>query len=259
MGRYKSGILRFTFFALLINYCCIVYSQIGEFRSDLSLGVNGGYVMSSVGFNPEIPQKMHGGITGGLTVRYSCEKYFKSICALVGEVNFTQMGWKEDILTADDMPVINKVTGLPEEFQRELTYVQIPIFARLGWGRERKGFQFFFQVGPQVGFFLNDKITSNFNYDERNTSDRVGVQRDAVQDTLAIKNKFDYGISGGLGLEFSHPKVGHFLLEGRYYYGLGDIYGNSKRDYFGRSNNSAIVVKLTYLFDIMKTNNSKIK
>lgn len=259
MGRYKSGILRFTFFALLINYCCIVYSQIGEFRSDLSLGVNAGYVMSSVGFNPEIPQKMHGGITGGLTVRYSCEKYFKSICALVGEVNFTQMGWKEDILTADDMPVINKVTGLPEEFQRELTYVQIPIFARLGWGRERKGFQFFFQVGPQVGFFLNDKITSNFNYDERNTSDRVGVQRDAVQDTLAIKNKFDYGISGGLGLEFSHPKVGHFLLEGRYYYGLGDIYGNSKRDYFGRSNNSAIVVKLTYLFDIMKTNNSKIK
>lgn len=259
MGRYKSGILRFTFFALLINYCCIVYSQIGEFRSDLSLGVNGGYVMSSVGFNPEIPQKMHGGITGGLTVRYSCEKYFKSICALVGEVNFTQMGWKEDILTADDMPVINKVTGLPEEFQRELTYVQIPIFARLGWGRERKGFQFFFQVGPQVGFFLNDKITSNFNYDERNTSDRVGVQRDAVQDSLAIKNKFDYGISGGLGLEFSHPKVGHFLLEGRYYYGLGDIYGNSKRDYFGRSNNSAIVVKLTYLFDIMKTNNSKIK
>lgn len=259
MGRYKSGILRFTFFALLINYCCIVYSQIGEFRSDLSLGVNGGYVMSSVGFNPEIPQKMHGGITGGLTVRYSCEKYFKSICALVGEVNFTQMGWKEDILTADDMPVINKVTGLPEEFQRELTYVQIPIFARLGWGRERKGFQFFFQVGPQVGFFLNDKITSNFNYDERNTSDRVGVQRDATQDTLAIKNKFDYGIAGGLGLEFSHPKVGHFLLEGRYYYGLGDIYGNSKRDYFGRSNNSAIVVKLTYLFDIMKTNNSKIK
>lgn len=259
MGRYKSGILRFTFFALLINYCCNVYSQIGEFRSDLSLGVNGGYVMSSVGFNPEIPQKMHGGITGGLTVRYSCEKYFKSICALVGEVNFTQMGWKEDILTADDMPVINKVTGLPEEFQRELTYVQIPIFARLGWGRERKGFQFFFQVGPQVGFFLNDKITSNFYYDERNTSDRVGVQRDATQDTLAIKNKFDYGIAGGLGLEFSHPKVGHFLLEGRYYYGLGDIYGNSKRDYFGRSNNSAIVVKLTYLFDIMKTNNSKIK
>jgi hypothetical protein len=111
----------------------------------------------------------------------------------------------------------------------------------------------------EKGFFLNDKITSNFNYEDRNTSDRIGAQRDAVQDTLAIKNKFDYGIAGGLGVEFSHPKVGHFMLEGRYYYGLGDIYGNSKRDFFGRSNNNAIVVKLTYLFDIMKTNNSKIK
>jgi len=64
---------------------------------------------------------------------------------------------------------------------------------------------------------------------------------------------------GGLGLEFSHPKVGHFLLEGRYYYGLGNIYGDSKRDYFGRSNYSNIVVKLSYLFDILKTNNPKIK
>ena len=133
-------------------------AQIGDYRSDLSIGVNGGYVMSNVGFNPEIPQKMLGGVTGGLTVRYTCEKYFKSICALVGEVNFTQMGWKEDILTAEDMPVINKVTGLPEEFQRQLTYVQVPIFARLGWGRERKGFQFFFQGKCAV-------VAANGNHD----------------------------------------------------------------------------------------------
>lgn len=259
MERHILRVFGIVALCLSLLYAHEAKAQIGDYRSDLSIGVNGGYVMSNVGFNPEIPQKMLGGVTGGLTVRYTCEKYFKSICALVGEVNFTQMGWKEDILTAEDMPVINKVTGLPEEFQRQLTYVQVPIFARLGWGRERKGFQFFFQVGPQVGFFLNDKITSNFNYEDRNTADRIGAQRDAVQDTLAIKNKFDYGIAGGLGVEFSHPKVGHFMLEGRYYYGLGDIYGNSKRDFFGRSNNNAIVVKLTYLFDIMKTNNSKIK
>jgi hypothetical protein len=49
------------------------------------------------------------------------------------------------------------------------------------------------------------------------------------------------------------------MLEGRYYYGLGDFYGNSKRDYFGRSNFSNIIVKLTYLFDIARTKNPKIK
>lgn len=260
MNNKSLGISRIVFFICALFLANgSVFAQIGEHRSELSLGVNGGYVMSNVGFTPEIPQKMLGGTTGGLTIRYTCEKYFKSICALVGEVNFTQMGWKEDILTVEDLPVVNKVTGKPEEFQRQLTYVQVPMFARLGWGRERKGFQCFFQVGPQVGFFLNDKIKSNFNYEDRNTSDRIGAQKDAVQDTLAIKNKFDYGIAGGLGIEYSHPRLGHFMLEGRYYYGLGDMFGNSKRDYFGRSNNNAIVIKLTYLFDVMKSNNSKIK
>ena len=250
----------------MIIACCLALfttinamAQIGEHRSELSLGVNGGYMLSNVGFNPDIPQSMLGGITGGLTVRYTCEKYFKSVCALVGEVNFAQAGWKENILTVEDQPVINQVTGLPEEYQRTLTYVQIPLFARLGWGRERKGFQFFFQVGPQVGFFLGDKVKTNFKLEERNQADRIGAQKEAVQDSLEIENKFDYGIAGGIGLEYSHPKIGHFLLEGRYYYGLGDIFGNSKRDYFGRSNNGSIIVKLTYLFDIVKTKNSKIK
>lgn len=234
-------------------------AQIGDYRSEVALGVNGGYVMSSAGFNPTIPQKMLGGVTGGLTVRYTCEKYFNSICALVGEVNYTQAGWKEDILTADDMPVINQYTGQPEQFERRLTYIQVPMMARMGWGRERKGLQFFFQLGPQVGMFLSDKATANFDYALRNSDDRVGAQREAVQDTLGIQRKFDYGIAGGLGLEYSHPKIGHFIIEGRYYYGLGDMFNNSKRDYFGRSNLNNIVVKLTYLFDISKTNNSKIK
>lgn len=234
-------------------------AQIGEHRSELAVGLNGGYTMSNVGFNPDIPQQQLGGITGGLTVRYTCEKYFNSICALVGEVNYTQAGWKEDILTAEDQPVINQYTGRAEQFQRRLTYVQVPLLARLGWGRERKGFQFFFQAGPQVGFFLGDKITANFDYDKRNTADRIGAQRDAMQDSLGIQNKFDYGIAGGIGLEYSHPKLGHFIIEGRYYYGLGDIFKNSKSDYFGRSNVNSIIVKFTYLFDISKSNNPKIK
>ena len=245
--------------ALLLAQPLRMEAQVGEYRSQLALGVNGGYVLSTVGFNPEIPQKQYGGLTGGLSVRYTCEKYFKSVCALVAEVNLSQTGWREDILTADDLPVVNPATGLPEEYERRLTYVQVPVFARLGWGRERKGLQFFFQAGPQVGFFLGDKSKASFDYPQRNTADRIGAQKDAVQDSLAIKNKFDYGIAAGLGLEYSHPKIGHLMLEGRYYYGLGDIFGNSKRDYFGRSNLGNIVIKLTYLIDVFGTTNSKIK
>ena len=245
-------------------------AQVGEHRSELAVGVNGGYVMSNMGFVPKIPQGMHTGLTGGLSFRYTSEKYFSSICAIVGEENYAQIGWKEDILTPQDEPVINEATGLPEEYQCNINYIQVPVFARLGWGRERKGFQAFFQVGPQIGYYLSESSKANFDVDQPNLADRTSiVSSNYVRDDgvkvgsgiyhMPVENKVDYGIVGGLGLEFSHPKVGHFLLEGRYYYGLGNIYGDSKRDYFGRSNYSNIVVKLSYLFDILKTNNPKIK
>ena len=89
-------------------------AQVGEHRSELAVGVNGGYVMSNMGFVPKIPQGMHTGLTGGLSFRYTSEKYFSSICAIVAEVNYAQIGWKEDILTPQDEPVINEATGLPE-------------------------------------------------------------------------------------------------------------------------------------------------
>ena len=249
----------FTISLLLMFMSMSSWAQIGDHRNELSIGVNGGYVMSNVGFPPSVTQKMHGGLTGGFTVRYTCEKYFKSICAIVGEVNISQMGWTEDIRTADDLPVINSVTKVAEEYERQITYVQVPLMARLGWGRERKGFQAFFQLGPQVGMYLGDKKKSNFDYGSRNVNDRIGALRDAVMDTLDVQRKFDYGITAGFGLEYSNPKLGHFIIEGRYYYGLGDIYKNTKSDYFGRSNNSGIFVKLTYLWDIVKSKNKNIK
>lgn len=248
-----------VFLSVLLMCPSLASAQIGDHRNEFAIGVNGGYVMSNVGFTPSVTQTMHGGLTGGMTFRYTCEKYFKSICAIVGEVNIAQMGWKEDIRTAEDLPVINSVTGVAEEYERQLTYVQVPLMARLGWGRERKGFQAFFQLGPQFGMYLSDKSKSNFDFDSRNVSDRVGALRDAVMDTLGIQHKFDYGITAGFGLEYSRPRLGHFMIEARYYYGLGDIYGNTKSDYFGRSNNSGIFIKLTYLWDVIKSKNNNIK
>lgn len=234
-----------------------VHAQVGEHRNDLAVGVNGGYVLSNVSFVPSVPQGLHGGITGGFSVRYTCEKYFKSICALYAEVNYAKIGWKEEILDINDKPVINPHTQLEEEFKNTINYIQIPVMAHLGWGRERSGFQFFVNIGPQFGVYLSEASTANFDITRPNMADRVSPV--IAQDTMKVENKFDYGIAGGLGLEFSHRKLGHFMLEGRYYFGLGNIYGDSKRDYFARSNFGNIVVKLTYLFDIIKTKNDKIK
>lgn len=247
----------FLFISILALSLVTARAQVGEYRNDLAVGVNGGYTMTSVNFLPKVPQGMLGGYTGGLSLRYTCEKYFKSICAIVAELNYSQMGWKESILTPNDEPVINYSTGLPEEYQRMITYVQLPIFARMGWGRERRGFQAFFQVGPQLGYYLSESTETNFDTRKPNLVERTSsVDR---QYEMPVENKLDYGIAGGLGLEFSNRHIGHFLLEGRYYYGLGNLYGNSKRDYFAISNFQNITVKLTYLFDIVKTKNPNIK
>ena len=274
-GEKTTWIVRVLLTALFTIHCSLftATAQVGEYRTDFAVGFNGGYSMSSIAYVPKVPQGQLGGMTAGFSARYTCEKYFKSICAVVGEVNLTQMGWKEDILDFNDQPVVMHSDETQTlQYSRKMSYVQIPIFARLGWGRERKGLQFFFQVGPQIGFFLSEKTESNF--DVRQTEFNPGPRNDpnpmykytttrvsdvVAQDTMAVENTFDYGIAAGGGMEFSHPKLGHFLVEGRYYYGLGNIYGSSKRDYFARSNFGNIIIKFTYLFDIVRTKNSKIK
>ncbi len=247
---------------LLVVHCSLLATraQVGEYRNDLAVGVSAGYMLSSVGFVPEVPQKQLGGMTGGVTLRYTCEKYFKSVCAIVAEVNLVQTGWKENIMDMDNQPVyyVNDTEKAnPLSYERHMKYVQVPIMARLGWGRERKGLQGFIQLGPQIGFFLDESTTSNLQSGIGTQTERSS--KIVAQDTMAVQKKFDYGIAVGGGIEFSHPKVGHFILEGRYYYGLGDIYKNSKSDFFGRSNFGQIVIKATYLFDIIRTKNDKIK
>ncbi len=235
----------------------VMRAQVGEYRTDFAIGVNGGYVLSNVGFTPDVPQNMLGGMTAGVTFRYTCEKYFKSICAIVAEVNIAQVGWKEKILGLENQPLYYEGDATALHYERKMTYLQIPLFARLGWGRERKGLQGFFQVGPQLGIFLSESTNTNLVDGAEPTEQRSS--NIVEQESMPVEKKFDYGIAGGAGIEFSVPKVGHFMLEGRYYYGLGNIYGNSKSDYFGKSNFGQIVIKATYLFDIVKTKNDKIK
>ena len=241
--------IKFVFVLLLVMVANAAHAQIGKHRNDLSIGVNGGYISSNVGFTPKVNQKMYGGMTAGVSFRYVCEKYFNTICSVQAEVNYAKVGWKEDILNLSDKPVINQQTGVAEEYSRMLNYIQVPVFAHLAWGREQKGMQFFFQAGPQVGFYLSESTEANYDLNNANLSDRSN--QTVAQETMAVENKFDYGIAAGLGLEYSHPKAGHFQIEGRYYYGLGNIYGDTKKDYFSKSNIGNIVVKLTYLFDLM--------
>ena len=86
--------IRNILISLLLLCAADMTAQIGQHRNDLAIGFNGGYVMSNVGFTPKVTQGYHGGLTGGLSVRYVCEKYFNTICSIYGEVNYAQDGKK---------------------------------------------------------------------------------------------------------------------------------------------------------------------
>ena len=240
------------FFSILSLLTSITASaHVGELRNTFSIGGNAGYVMSNVSFVPKVTQGFNPGMTFGLSLRYTCEKYFSTICSVAAEVNYAQLGWKEKMLTPKDVPVCITGTNTPLAYQRNINYIQVPIMAHLAWGRETKGFNGFLNLGPQFGAYISDSYKANFdinNKDAYQLDERAS--KTIAQDTMKIENTFDYGITAGAGIEYSHPKIGHFLLEARYYYGLGNLYGDTKRDYFGRSNFGNIIIKATYLFDL---------
>jgi len=235
-------ILTSFFFAILA--CTTVQSQVGEPRRAIAIGGNAGMVLNTIGFDPTIKQNMHIGPTIGLTARFTSELYFKILCSLQVELNYTQLGWRENVLDSQTEP-------LPDKYKRNQNYLQLPLLARLAFGHEERGVMGYFIAGPQMGFLFSEKekksdvwtLLPNGNPDRPN-----GM---FAQYTMSPDKKLDYGITAGLGLEL-HTAAGHIMLEGRYYYGLGDLWNNGKKDVFSRSNNNTIVAKVTYLFDIRK-------
>ena len=214
-------------------------AQVGELRNNLAVGFNAGYNLSSVDFSPTIKQGLQPGYAGGLTLRYTSEKYFSLICAAQLELNFAQRGWNE---TIND--------GTNNTYSRTTNYIEIPFFAHLGWGEEERGMQFFVNAGPQIGLFLND--TEHYGFTQEDPWNTNWRPNNIIQQYgKAVENRLEYGIAGGLGMELKSA-IGNFLIEGRYFFGLSDMFGNSKADPFGRSANTTITAKVTYLVDLFK-------
>ena len=212
-------------------------AQLGEERHNFAVGINGGLNMNSVSFDPKIKQNTLNGMEMGVTMRYMSEKYFKMMCGVQMEINYSQRGWSEKI---ED--------GSGNTYSRTMNYVEIPLLAHLAFGKDalNRGVKFFINAGPQIGLLIGESESME-NIDMNALTDtQKAVYGDKIQ------NKFDYGIAGGGGIEFRTKKAGSFLLEGRYYFALSDFYSTTKKDYFSRSAHGTIVAKITYLFGLKK-------
>ncbi len=204
-----------------------------HYKETIAVGGKGGATLSRVNFNPTVQQSMSPGFTAGAMFRYIEEKNF----GLIAELNLAQRGWKEAFDDAD------------YSYSHHLTYLELPIMTHIFFGNNRvKGF---FNLGPEINVMIGDGVTSNFNYADAIDMDYfVQNARHIEQYKLDIKNKFDYGICAGAGMELNLNAKHSLLLEGRFYYGLTDVFDNHKTDVFSSSNSMTIAVTLGYFYRI---------
>lgn len=208
----------------------IAVSAETHYMPRLSIGGRAGTSMSQISFSPGVKQSMNSGTQGAVMFRYAEEKIF----GLIAEFGWVQRGWKENFEEA------------PLSYNRTLTYLHLPLLTHISFGTRR--FKGFVNLGPEVSYMIGEKITSDFNFSNVASVPDFPRNRRTEQLDMEIKNKFDYGICAGIGMEFFVRPRHSILLEGRFYYGLGNIFPAAKADVFSASRNMTVEISLGYFF-----------
>lgn len=225
--------MRSLLLALALAATLFTASAQTHYEGNIAVGAKGGVTLSRLKFSPSVPQTMLPGFMAGVTFRYIEEKHF----GVIAELNLEQRGWKE------------KFDGLNYAYQRRLTYLQLPMLTHIFFGNNKvRGF---FNAGPEIGLLIGTGTKANFDYANVELIEGFPVEnRETDQYKLDVKNKFDYGISAGLGLEVIGRNKHSFTLEGRFYYGLRDVFSNHSTDPFSSSSSMSIMVTLGYYYRI---------
>ena len=218
--------------AVILTTALLVLTATAQthYKGTIAVGGKAGASFSKVNFNPSVQQTMEPGVTAGVTFRYIEEKNF----GLIAELNMTQRGWKEAF---DDIDY---------NYSRKFTYLELPIMTHIYFGNRVKGF---FNLGPELNVMLGNSIKSNFAYQEAASLEYfIQDTRHIEQLTMEVNNKLDYGICVGAGMEVGLNTKHSLLLEGRFYYGLTDVFPNHKTDIFSGSNSMSVTVTLGYFY-----------
>jgi hypothetical protein len=227
---------RFVLFIALLVGVNTVFAQIESTRSEFYLGGGGGVNFSSMDFVPSIEQSQKMGIVGGVSLKYISEKHL----GLIAELNFVHKGWSE---------TFDPESGF--SYSRTLNYLELPFMTHVYFGNK---IRFIFNAGPKLSFLLGEdqEMSSALADDlaarrEANPDAPIGVQYGSMDEM----KRLDYGVIGGLGMELK-TDMGDFDLEGRYYFGLADLFTSSRSEnaYFSRSAHRIIEAKLTWYFKI---------
>lgn len=221
-------------FATLLTYAsltCVQHANAqSHYASRIFIGAHGGVDFSRVTFTPSVTQSFITGANAGINFRYIEEKHFGFIL----EANWEQRGWKEDF------------EDLPYEYSRQVNFIQIPFLAHIYFGNRGK---FFINAGPSVSFMIGESTRANFDY--AGAASNPDLDSHIIyQYALDVDQKVDYGISGGIGGEFSITPRNSLYVDARFYYGLGNLLKSGRTEPIRGSNSMTISVSLGYWFRI---------
>ncbi len=223
-----------THFRMLTLFAALAISlsakaQTSAFKPEWSVGVNAGINFPRIDFNPSVRNASLTGKTLGASVRYTSEKNF----GISAELNYSELGFRQNFEDYDPSYA----------YTREMNYLSLPVMTHIYFGKKAR---FVFHVGPQLNLLLSNREAYSESLStliaSGKAAETLGVAKHFGK---SIDRRFDYGIALGTGMELRSP-VGEFMLEGRYYLGLGDVFNNSRSDYFSRSAHRVASVKLTY-------------
>lgn len=204
----------------------ICHAQKSTFKQELAVGASFGLNFSSVSFAPKVPTKMKLGFNGGATIRWNTEPNL----GIQAELNFTQHGWEE------------KFEEKPQyKYSRTVNYMELPFLTHIHFGSKRV--RVFVNLGPKIGYALSESTESNLNGENPNAN------RPDEQPYIGSPKRSSIGGFAATGNRAPHRNR-LFLLEGRYYYALGDMFNSRKGDTFSKSSSQIISAKLTYLIPI---------
>ncbi len=201
-----------------------------HYTSRVYIGAHGGIDLSRVTFTPGVNQSFNLGGNAGINFRYVEEKHF----GFIVEANWEQRGWKEDF------------EDLPYNYSRTVNYIQIPFLAHIYFGNRGK---FFINAGPSVSFVLGESTSSNFDYNNAGSIPDLNSHI-TYQYALPVHQKVDYGISGGIGGEFSINQRNSIYVDARFYYGLADILKSGRTELIRGSNGMSISISAGYWFRV---------
>lgn len=231
MTNFYKPIIRIAVAAVLATAAMFTASAQTHYVPHVSIGGHAGVNFSRIEFSPSVRETFAMGTTGAVSFTYAEEKLF----GIVVELGWANRGWKEDFEES------------PLKYRRDLTYLTMPILTHISFGTRR--FKCFINLGPEFGYMISQKITANFDYNDlASVTDWPERRRMTDQLGMDIHNKFDYGITGGLGFEFYMRPRHSITVEGRYYFGLGNIFRATKADVFSASRCTSIDVTLGYKF-----------